>query len=80
MEVPSDSTLPADGTALCAYQYFENVRNFLIGLQDLGLPTFEASDLEKVTLLSGLFTFTLSDRHIFINTTILLLFSGFCPD
>ncbi|CAD6255819.1 unnamed protein product [Miscanthus lutarioriparius] len=47
VEVPSDSTVPADGTALCAYQYFENVRNFLIGLQDLGLPTFEASDLEK---------------------------------
>jgi len=48
--VPSDSTVHADGTGLCAYQYFENVRNFLIGLQDLGLPTFEASDLEKVTL------------------------------
>lgn len=47
MEAPSDS---ADGAALCAYQYFENVRNFLMGLQDLGLPTFEASDLEKVTL------------------------------
>jgi hypothetical protein len=27
------------------------VRNFVIGLQDLGLPTFEASDLEKVTVL-----------------------------
>ena len=69
--MPSDSTVPADGTALCAYQYFENVRNFLIGLQDLGLPTFEASDLEKVTLLPGLFTFTLNDRHVFINSTIL---------
>uniref|UniRef100_A0A0E0MI25 Kinesin motor domain-containing protein n=1 Tax=Oryza punctata TaxID=4537 RepID=A0A0E0MI25_ORYPU len=44
VEAPADS---ADGAALCAYQYFENVRNFLIGLQDLGLPTFEASDLEK---------------------------------
>ncbi|WVZ49912.1 hypothetical protein U9M48_001229 [Paspalum notatum var. saurae] len=47
VEVPSDSTVPADGAALCAYQYFENVRNFVIGLQNLGLPTFEASDLEK---------------------------------
>ncbi|PAN43745.1 hypothetical protein PAHAL_8G255400 [Panicum hallii] len=47
VEVPSDSTVPADGAALCAYQYFENVRNFVIGLRDLGLPTFEASDLEK---------------------------------
>ncbi|KAL6907825.1 hypothetical protein ACP4OV_001995 [Aristida adscensionis] len=47
VEVPSDSTLPTDGAALCAYQYFENVRNFVTALQDLGLPTFEASDLEK---------------------------------
>ncbi|WVZ88692.1 hypothetical protein U9M48_035181 [Paspalum notatum var. saurae] len=47
VEVPSDSTVPADGAALCAYQYFEKIRNFVIGLQDLGLPTFEASDLEK---------------------------------
>uniref|UniRef100_A0ACD6A2X0 Uncharacterized protein n=2 Tax=Avena sativa TaxID=4498 RepID=A0ACD6A2X0_AVESA len=47
VEVHSVSTIPADGSALCAYQYFENVRNFLTGLQDLGLPTFEVSDLEK---------------------------------
>uniref|UniRef100_A0ACD6ALB8 Uncharacterized protein n=1 Tax=Avena sativa TaxID=4498 RepID=A0ACD6ALB8_AVESA len=47
VEVHSFSTIPADGSALCAYQYFENVRNFLTGLQDLGLPTFEVSDLEK---------------------------------
>jgi hypothetical protein len=40
----------AHGSTLCAYQYFENVRNFLTCLQDLGLPTFEVSDLEKVTL------------------------------
>ncbi|KAE8803193.1 kinesin-4-like [Hordeum vulgare] len=47
VEVHSVSTVPSDGSALCAYQYFENVRNFLTGLQDLGLPTFEVSDLEK---------------------------------
>uniref|UniRef100_R7W147 Kinesin-4 n=1 Tax=Aegilops tauschii TaxID=37682 RepID=R7W147_AEGTA len=47
VEVHSVSTIPSDGSALCAYQYFENVRNFLTGLQDLGLPTFEVSDLEK---------------------------------
>ncbi|ONM27430.1 P-loop nucleoside triphosphate hydrolase superfamily protein with CH (Calponin Homology) domain [Zea mays] len=52
VEVPSDSTAPVDGTALCAYQYFENVRNFLTGMQDLGLTTFEASDLEKVMMRS----------------------------
>ncbi|KAL6846912.1 hypothetical protein ACP4OV_022765 [Aristida adscensionis] len=45
--VPSDSIIPADGSALCAYQYFENLRNFLVAVAHLGLPTFEVSDLEK---------------------------------
>ncbi|KAJ1265713.1 hypothetical protein BS78_08G097100 [Paspalum vaginatum] len=45
--VLSDSAVPADGSALCAYQYFENLRNFVVALQDFGLPTFEVSDLEK---------------------------------
>ncbi|GFZ04542.1 P-loop nucleoside triphosphate hydrolases superfamily protein with CH (Calponin Homology) domain-containing protein [Actinidia rufa] len=36
-----------DGAALSAYQYFENVRNFLVAVQEMGLPTFEASDLEQ---------------------------------
>ncbi|CAN8259863.1 unnamed protein product [Cochlearia groenlandica] len=36
-----------------AYQYFENVRNFLVALQHLRLPGFEASDLEKDNLESG---------------------------
>lgn len=48
MEAPSDTAVPADGSALCAYQYFENLRNFLVAVEDLGLPTFEVSDLEKV--------------------------------
>ncbi|KAJ3681342.1 hypothetical protein LUZ60_015831 [Juncus effusus] len=47
VEAPPDCVPPPDGAALCAYQYFENVRNFLVALEDLGLPTFEASDLEK---------------------------------
>ncbi|KAM0844616.1 hypothetical protein ACQ4PT_056921 [Festuca glaucescens] len=47
VEAPSDTGVPADGSALCAYQYFENLRNFLVTVQDLGLPTFEHSDLEK---------------------------------
>jgi kinesin family protein C2/C3 len=64
VEVSSDSTVPADGAALCAYQYFENVRNFVIGLQDLGLPTFEASDLEKVTILFNLFILTMTDQFL----------------
>uniref|UniRef100_A0ACD5XF33 Uncharacterized protein n=1 Tax=Avena sativa TaxID=4498 RepID=A0ACD5XF33_AVESA len=36
-----------DGAALSAFQYFENVRNFLVAAQDIGLPCFEASDLEQ---------------------------------
>ncbi|KAK3139956.1 hypothetical protein QOZ80_5AG0393240 [Eleusine coracana subsp. coracana] len=45
--VLSDTSVPADGSALCAYQYFENLRNFLVVVEELGLPTFEVSDLEK---------------------------------
>ncbi|KAL0921927.1 hypothetical protein M5K25_005877 [Dendrobium thyrsiflorum] len=47
VEVPIDSFFIPDGAPLSAYQYFENVRNFLVTLQDMGLPTFEASDLER---------------------------------
>jgi len=45
---PGDSVILPDGAALSAYQYFENVRNFLVAGQELGLPVFEASDLEQV--------------------------------
>ncbi|VAI14289.1 unnamed protein product [Triticum turgidum subsp. durum] len=47
VEARTDTVMPADGSALCAYQYFENLRNFLVSVQDIGLPTFELSDLEK---------------------------------
>ena len=47
VEGPSDSVIIPDGAALSAYQYFENVRNFLVAVEELGLPTFEASDLEQ---------------------------------
>ncbi|KAJ0980613.1 hypothetical protein J5N97_008868 [Dioscorea zingiberensis] len=47
VETPGDSIAVPDGAALSAYQYFENVRNFLVALEDLGIPTFEASDLEQ---------------------------------
>lgn len=47
VEGPSDSIIIPDGAALCAYQYFENVRNFLDAVEEMGLPTFEASDLEQ---------------------------------
>jgi hypothetical protein len=47
---PGDPVLQPDGAALSAFQYFENVRNFLVAVQDLGIPTFQASDLEQVNL------------------------------
>lgn len=47
VESPCDSALIPDGAALSAFQYFENVRNFLVAIQDMGVPTFEASDLEQ---------------------------------
>ncbi|KAK4418097.1 Kinesin-like protein KIN-14I [Sesamum alatum] len=47
VESPCDPALIPDGAALTAYQYFENVRNFLVAAQEMGMPTFEASDLEQ---------------------------------
>ncbi|XP_058738499.1 kinesin-like protein KIN-14G isoform X2 [Vicia villosa] len=47
VEGPSDSVIIPDGAALSAFQYFENVRNFLVAVEEIGLPTFEASDLEQ---------------------------------
>ncbi|XP_051132014.1 kinesin-like protein KIN-14I isoform X3 [Andrographis paniculata] len=47
VESPCDSIQIPDGAALSAYQYFENVRNFLVAVEDMGMPTFEASDLEQ---------------------------------
>ena len=50
VEAPVDSVHLPDGAALSAFQYFENVRNFLVAVQEMGLPTFEASDLEQVRI------------------------------
>ncbi|KAL8130506.1 hypothetical protein V2J09_019661 [Rumex salicifolius] len=47
VEVSNDSVIIPDGTASMAYQYFENVRNFLVAMEEIGLPTFDASDFEK---------------------------------
>ncbi|WOK96044.1 kinesin-4 isoform X2 [Canna indica] len=38
---------------LPAYQYFENIRNFLDAVEELKLPSFQASDLERDTLDVG---------------------------
>lgn len=48
VESSCDSAAVPDGAALSAYQYFENARNFLVAVEQMGLPTFEASDLEQV--------------------------------
>ncbi|KAB5569486.1 hypothetical protein DKX38_003279 [Salix brachista] len=47
VESPCDAALIPDGAALSAFQYFENVRNFLVAVQEMGIPNFEASDLEQ---------------------------------
>ncbi|KAL3636954.1 hypothetical protein CASFOL_019253 [Castilleja foliolosa] len=47
IEAPPVSVTIPDGAALTAYQYFENVRNFLVAIEEMGIPTFEASDLEQ---------------------------------
>ncbi|KAK7392277.1 hypothetical protein VNO78_20710 [Psophocarpus tetragonolobus] len=47
VESPVDSAQIPDGAPLSAFQYFENVRNFLVAGQEIGIPTFEASDLEQ---------------------------------
>ncbi|KAD3338160.1 hypothetical protein E3N88_33681 [Mikania micrantha] len=47
VESSCDSAAGPDGAALSAYQYFENARNFLVAVEQMGLPTFEASDLEQ---------------------------------
>lgn len=47
VESPCDAGIIPDGAALSAFQYFENIRNFLVAVQEMGVPTFEASDLEQ---------------------------------
>lgn len=47
VEIPGPVVPFPDGAALSAIQYFENVRNFLVAVEEMQLPTFEASDLEQ---------------------------------
>ncbi|CAJ1912554.1 unnamed protein product [Sphenostylis stenocarpa] len=51
-QMPSQS-LTWDSQPLPAYQYFVNLRNFLVAMEELKLPAFEASDLERETLEIG---------------------------
>lgn len=45
---PYDSVIIPDGAPLDTCPYFENIRNFLLAIEERGLPTFEAFDLEQV--------------------------------
>ncbi|RDX70472.1 Kinesin-like protein KIN-14L, partial [Mucuna pruriens] len=49
----ASQSLTWDSQPLPAYQYFENVRNFLVVMEELKLPAFEASDLERDPLEMG---------------------------
>ncbi|KAL9232587.1 hypothetical protein vseg_007684 [Gypsophila vaccaria] len=51
--VPAESEYTWDLRPLPAYQYFENVRNFLKAVEELKLPAFEASDLERENIEAG---------------------------
>ncbi|PHT80601.1 Kinesin-4 [Capsicum annuum] len=46
IHTPSQSTM-WDSQPLPAYQYFENIQNFLVAAEDLKLPAFEASIFER---------------------------------
>ncbi|KAJ0726591.1 putative minus-end-directed kinesin ATPase [Helianthus annuus] len=50
VESSYDLAASQDRAALFAYQYFENAKNFLVAVQQMGLHTFEASDLEQVSV------------------------------
>lgn len=52
-QVPLQQSLAWDSQPLPAYQYFENVRNFLNAADELKLPAFEASDLERESVENG---------------------------
>uniref|UniRef100_A0A0D9UYY7 Kinesin-like protein n=1 Tax=Leersia perrieri TaxID=77586 RepID=A0A0D9UYY7_9ORYZ len=44
---------PCDSQPSAAFQCFENIRNFLVAVQELKLPRFEASDIEKDNIDAG---------------------------
>ncbi|KAL8227950.1 hypothetical protein R6Q57_015534 [Mikania cordata] len=50
--MPSESVIIPDGPPLSTSPYYENIRNFLLAVEERGLPTFEGSDLEQGGRLS----------------------------
>ncbi|XP_019444059.1 PREDICTED: kinesin-like protein KIN-14L [Lupinus angustifolius] len=54
VDIPvASQPLSWDSQPLPAYQYFENVRNFLVAAEELKIPAFEASDLERDSVDMG---------------------------
>ncbi|KAE9585272.1 putative minus-end-directed kinesin ATPase [Lupinus albus] len=54
VDIPvASQPLTWDSQPLPAYQYFENVRNFLVATEELKIPAFEASDLERDSVDMG---------------------------
>ncbi|EOA37528.1 hypothetical protein CARUB_v10011730mg [Capsella rubella] len=47
VEALNDPLVSQDGAALSAFQYFENLRNFLVVVEEMGIPMFQVSDFEK---------------------------------
>ncbi|KAJ0669331.1 putative minus-end-directed kinesin ATPase [Helianthus annuus] len=43
-----DSVTIPDGPPLSSSPCYENITNFLLAIEEMGLPTFEGSDLEHV--------------------------------
>jgi hypothetical protein len=60
------STAPEELAALCAYQHFENIRNFLVAVQDLGIPTFEPSDLQQAYYIFFFYAYVLNFLKIIL--------------
>lgn len=50
--LPSESPSSDSSQPLPAFQYFENVKNFLVAAEELKLTTFEAPVLERVGYIS----------------------------
>ncbi|MFS7923413.1 putative minus-end-directed kinesin ATPase [Helianthus anomalus] len=50
VESSCDSAASPARATLSAYRYFENARNFLVAVEQMGLHTFEASDLEQASV------------------------------
>lgn len=67
---PVDTVIIPDGAALSTFQYFENVRNFLVAVEELGIPKFEVCDLEKVYVYITVLILNHRFMHSFVNKVI----------